>query len=167
MSAKNDLPVGEPACLPNRFNTNLRQRILVVEDEATIRKLNASVLACSGYEVDTAEDGAAAWEALQQNHYDLVITDNDIPNVTGVELIQKIQGSRRDMPVIMATGSLPDEEIGFNPSLQPAVTLLKPYAFEDLLAAVKAVLRLSADANGRLAPPPNWQHPSLATRLQS
>jgi CheY-like chemotaxis protein len=53
---------------------NLRQRILVVESEADTRRLHSEVLACSGYHVDTVEDGAAAWETLQQNNCDLLVT---------------------------------------------------------------------------------------------
>ena len=134
---------------------NFRQRILVAEDDKFIRRLNTEVLTCSGYEVDTAEDGAAAWEVLQLNHYDLLVTDNNMPNVTGVELLQKIHAACMTLPVIMATGTLPDEEFTRYPWLQPKLTLLKPYTFDELLGAVKEILRVTADGCGEIAPPPN------------
>ena len=158
MTAKLNSQAGESASESNQPKPNLRQRILVVEDDADIRQLNAKVLACSGYHVDAAEDGAAAWDALQRNRYDLVVTDNDMPKVTGVELIKKLQDTHMDLPVIMVTGCLPDEEFARYPCLQPAVTLLKPYTFDELLTAVKAVLRATADAYGKMALPPNWQN---------
>jgi DNA-binding response OmpR family regulator len=157
MTAKYNSRAGEPAGTSSHREPNLRQRILVVEDDAAIRELNTGVLARFGYQVDAAEDGAAAWDALQLINYDLVVTDNQMPRVTGVELIKKMQDAHMDLPVIMATGTLPDEEFAHYPCLQPAVMLLKPYTYPELLDAVKAVLRATADALEEIAPPPNWQ----------
>jgi response regulator RpfG family c-di-GMP phosphodiesterase len=75
---------GELAGILNPPEPNPRQRILVVEDDAAIRQVNQEVLTYSGYHVDGAEDGAAAWAALQQINYDLVVTDNDMPKVPRV-----------------------------------------------------------------------------------
>jgi CheY-like chemotaxis protein len=75
-----------------------RQRILVVEDEPNIRRLNVDMLIWSGYEVDSAADGAVAWELLQQNHYDLLITDNEMLNVSGVELLGKLHAAHMTLP---------------------------------------------------------------------
>jgi DNA-binding response OmpR family regulator len=116
-------------------------RILVVEDEPHIRQLNTGVLINSGYDVDTAEDGAAGWEALNADSYDLMITDNKMPRLTGVELLKKLYAHRMALPVIMATGELPTEEFTRYPWLQPAATLLKPYTVAELLGTVKKVLR--------------------------
>jgi DNA-binding response OmpR family regulator len=115
--------------------------ILVVEDEPNIRALNTGVLINSGYDVDAAEDGAAAWEALGTDSYDLMITDNKMPRLTGVELLKKLYANRMALPVIMATGELPTEEFTRYPWLQPAAMLLKPYTIEELLGTVKKVLR--------------------------
>ena len=157
MKTNNNSLTGTPASAPFLREPNLRQRILVVEDDATIRLLNTEVLACSGYEVDAAEDGAVAWDTLQLKKYDLVVTDNNMPKVTGVELIKRLQDAHMDLPVIMATGTFPDEEFALHPCLQPALTLLKPYTIEELLQAVKVVLRAACDAIQELAPPPHWQ----------
>ena len=138
MTMKNILQVSEPDSAPPHCEPNLRQRILVVEDDAAIRRVNTEILTCSGYQVDAAEDGAAAWDALQLKKYDLIVTDNDMPRVTGVELIQKVQAAGMALPVILATGALP--EFAQHGSLQPAVTLLKPYTLHELLAAAKTSL---------------------------
>jgi len=164
MTMKNILQVSEPDSAPPHCEPNLRQRILVVEDDAAIRRVNTEILTCSGYQVDAAEDGAAAWDALQLKKYDLIVTDNDMPRVTGVELIQKVQAAGLALPVIMATGALPD--FSRDGSLQPAVTLLKPYTLHELLAAVKKVLRAATNSLEGIAPASNWQIQPLADRFQ-
>jgi PleD family two-component response regulator len=79
MPAKSILKSDEPASAPPQREPNPRQRILVVEDDAVIRRVNVEVLTYSGYHVDAAEDGAAAWDTLQLSNYDLMVTDNDMP----------------------------------------------------------------------------------------
>ena len=74
---------------PLQREPNLPQRILVVDGDPLIRQVNSEVLIYSGYHVDAADDGAAAWDALRVNNYDLLITDNDLPRVTGVELLRR------------------------------------------------------------------------------
>jgi DNA-binding response OmpR family regulator len=113
----------------------------VVEDDADIRQLNADVLVCSGYQVDAAEDGAAGWEALHAKKFDLLITDHDMPRLSGVELVKKVRSVRMTLPVILATGALPEEELERHPWLQLAATLLKPFSPDQLLETVKRVLR--------------------------
>ncbi|MGD0812220.1 MAG: response regulator [Verrucomicrobiota bacterium] len=115
-------------------------RILVVDDEPCVRKLNAQMLLDSGYHVDAVEDGAAAWDALQVNRYDLLVTDNNMPKVSGVELIMKLHEARIAVPVILATASLPEEEFNRRPWLRPAATLVKPYTFAEFLGTVQSVL---------------------------
>jgi DNA-binding response OmpR family regulator len=122
-------------------------RILLVEDEPHIRQLNTGALIHSGYHVDAAEDGAAGWEALGADSYDLMITDNNMPGLTGVELLKKLHASRMALPVIMATGELPKEEFTRYPWLQPAAMLLKPYTIAELLGTVKKVLREADSAD--------------------
>ena len=145
MSDSQISPVGEPAGLANQVALPTRRRILVVDDDVSTRRLETVVLIQSGYQVDVAEDGAAAWEALNTDRYDLLITDHNMPKVTGVELLQKLHGAHITVPVIMATGSFPHDEFAESPWLQPATTLLKPYSVEKLLGAVKAILHGRGD----------------------
>ncbi len=133
-----------PACasasarLPFLISPSLR--ILVVDDDEETRRVNTELLLHSGYEVDAVEDGAVAWNALQLHTYDLLVTDNRMPNVTGVELIEKLRAYRMALPVLMATGKFPTEEFARSPWLRPDAVLLKPHTSEALLRAVKAVL---------------------------
>jgi two-component system, chemotaxis family, sensor histidine kinase and response regulator WspE len=82
------VPTGKLAFASTQHGANLSPRILVVDDDISIRELSAAVLMPSGYQVDTAEDGAAGWEALHGNNYDLLITDHNMPRVSGVELVK-------------------------------------------------------------------------------
>jgi two-component system alkaline phosphatase synthesis response regulator PhoP len=147
---------GAWAGAPLQRQPNLCQRILVVDDDPLIRQLNSEVLIYSGYQADTAKDGAAAWEALYASNYDLLITGNNMPKVSGVDLLKKIHATRLALPVIMATGTLPAWEFSRSPWLQPAAVLLKPYTFDELLGTVREVLRVTADVRNEIAPP-NWQ----------
>lgn len=128
-----------------------------MDDESCIRRLNAEMLLRSGYHVDTAENGADAWRALGVERYDLLITDHNMPKVTGVELIKRVRGARMALPIIMATASLPEEEFAKHPWLQPEAMLLKPYTVGDMLMTVRDVLRAANSARDLIAPPPNWQ----------
>ena len=85
------------------------------------------------------EDGLVAWEELRSNKYDLLITDNNMPNMTGIELLNKLQSVGQAMPVIMATGTAPD--LRFPPQAwnSPAITLRKPYTVTGLLRAVESL----------------------------
>jgi DNA-binding response OmpR family regulator len=125
---------------------NSRRRILLVDDDVIIRQVSTEMLTQSGYEVDTASDGAAGWEALQANEYDLLITDNFMPKLTGVEMVKLLHVARIAMPVIMATGRIPKEEFGRQPWLKAASMLVKPFSARQLLATVEKALRATPSA---------------------
>jgi DNA-binding response OmpR family regulator len=120
--------------------------ILIVEDDPDIRRLNAEGLTNSGYRVDAATDGAFAWEALQRKNYDLLITDNDMPRVSGVELVKKVREAHMPLPVIMVSGSVP--AAGAREGGSPGVnaTLAKPHAIIDLLKIVERILAAAVGA---------------------
>ncbi len=119
---------------------NLRLRILVVDDEPDILELNTEVLKECGYLVDAITDGAAAWAALQCACYHLVVTDYNMPGLTGVQLIKKIREADMVLPIVMATGTLPVWEFARNPGLQPEAILFKPYTITELVSTVNEVL---------------------------
>jgi DNA-binding response OmpR family regulator len=137
-------------------------RILVVDDEPIIRRLIAAALLGSGYDVDAAEDGAAAWEALQAKPYDLLITDHMMPKITGVELIRNLRSARMALPVVMVAGTLPSHEL---PSLQLAATLLKPFVVAELLETVENVLRPTNHPFEQINPQPHWRTQPAASGL--
>ena|SRR5438876_9879104 len=129
---------------PTRRQKNPSRHILVVDDEGEIRQLSAKALVLHGYRVDAAKDGAEAWKALYAHSYDLLITDNNMPELSGVELVKKLRSAGMTLPVILASGELPTEELDRNPWLQLAATLVKPFSSGQLLETVRKVL-LAAD----------------------
>ena len=151
------LQAGEPAGAAVQSPTNSSHRILVVDDDPYICRLSAEVLIRHGYEVDAAADGAAAWQALNADRYDLLITDNNMPRLTGVELVEKLRSARMALPVIMATGRLPVEALAKNPSLQLAALLPKPFSTAELLETVRDVLRATDSVSGQLDLLPDWR----------
>lgn len=145
----------EPAGWRGNLGTNPPRRILVVEDDSCIRELNVNVLSGSGYHVDAVADGAAAWQALlDAGHYDLIVTDNNMPKVTGIELLGRLRTVRPDLPVIMCSGALPADVFARSPWLKPEATLLKPYTINELLATVQTVLGASGCLREPVAAPP-------------
>jgi two-component system OmpR family response regulator len=136
------------------------RRILVVDDDVYVRQMSADVLTLSGYQVDVAEDGEAGWEALNTSPYDLLITDNNMPKVSGLELVQKVRSARMALPVILASGALPSTDL----NLQLDAMLSKPFNNHELLGTVKKVLCLGGE---QIDPPPSrpGQTPAGGLRL--
>lgn len=118
------------------------RRILVVEDDADLRQVYVQMLGRSGYQVDTAEDGEAGWKALHTANaasggYALLITDNKMPRLSGVDLIRKMQATNIHLPVILASGAMPEH----TDRLHVASVLPKPFTPDQLIQAVRNVLR--------------------------
>jgi len=72
-----------------------RKRILVVDDSITVREVERQLLANHGYEVEVAVDGMDGWNAIRAGHYDLVISDVDMPRMDGFELVSQIKNDAR------------------------------------------------------------------------
>ena len=117
-------------------------RILLVDDDRVARRLNSTMLVCSGFRVDEVENGAQGWDLLQNGPYDLLITDNSMPLMTGVEMIKLLRDRNMRLPIIMATGAIPTEELSRHPRLRISAIMVKPFTLLELLQTVKEVLRL-------------------------
>ena len=117
------------------------KRILVVDDDGVFRCLYREILAGSGYHVDVAADGAEGRAVLRADGYDLLITDNNMPKVSGTELIRELRSSHIMLPIVMASGTPPSAEV----EIHLAATLVKPFTHEELLDTVKKVLGESGD----------------------
>jgi len=148
---------GDSGFEPPPSQPNFCQRILIVENEGASRDLNAEVLMDAGYQVDVADDGAAAWAALQRSQYDLLITDQFLPKLSGVELLKKIHDARMSLAVIMATKILPTWEFALHPCLQAVTMLRKPYTIEKFLGTVKNILTKTPPFSVSIVPL-KWQH---------
>jgi two-component system sensor histidine kinase and response regulator WspE len=83
----------------------VRKRVLVVEDSLTVRELERKLLDNRGYAVDVAVDGMDGWNAVRTGHYDLVVTDVDMPRLDGIELVTLIRKDNRlkSLPVMIVS----------------------------------------------------------------
>src|SRR5450755_2394262 len=81
-----------------------RTRVLVVDDEPVLREVLAKILSDDGYDVEVAEDGEAALARFAECPADVVVTDLKMPNVDGMQLLNRLRARHSDVPVIVITG---------------------------------------------------------------
>jgi excisionase family DNA binding protein len=117
-----------------------RPRVLVADDEASIRELLSKTLALAEYEVDTAPDGRAAIERLRLGRYDLLIADLKMPGLDGLALIREAKRLRTDLPVIIITGFSTESSAIEAVNLGVAGYLTKPFRVPQVLAAAARAL---------------------------
>ena len=122
------------------------KRVLVLDDDMMSRRFVALMLARAGYAVDTAEDGEQGWDALRAAPYDLLVTDNDMPRLTGLQLVECLRAGGSTLPVIIASGSMELGEAQDYPWLKLAAVLHKPFSFTDLIAAARRAVPIAPDA---------------------
>jgi excisionase family DNA binding protein len=117
-----------------------RPRVLVVDDEASIRDLLAKTLALAEYDVDLAPDGRAALERLRIIPYDLLITDLKMPGVDGLTVIKEARRLKTDIPVIIITGFSTEASAIEAVNLGVSGYLTKPFRVPRVLAAAAKAL---------------------------
>jgi two-component system chemotaxis response regulator CheY len=138
----------------------------VVDDDVDIRDFSDLVLTAYGYRAETAADSANAWKALRARSYDLLITDHNMPNVTGIELVRTLRSERITLPVVLMSDTLPEEALVQNSSLQLAGTLLKPFTMEELVGTVTKVLYAAQFGASPAASSPNDDRATSVPRVQ-
>lgn len=117
-----------------------KSRILIVDDDPEIVSFLKRGLAFEGYLIDTASDGSEALAKVRDTEPDLVILDVMMPSIDGIEVSRRLrQGS--DIPILMLTarGTVADRVAGLESGADDY--LVKPFAFDELLARVRALLR--------------------------
>ena len=117
-----------------------RPRVLVVDDEASIRDLLAKTLALAEYDVDLAPDGRAALERLRIIPYDLLITDLKMPGIDGLTVIKEARRLKSDIPVIIITGYSTEASAIEAVNLGVSGYLTKPFRVPRVLAAAAKAL---------------------------
>ncbi|MCD6048834.1 MAG: response regulator receiver protein [Verrucomicrobia bacterium] len=145
------LPQSIPFSTKPSAVTSAQPRILYVEDDDSLREMGYQLLSRHGYDVDTASDGNEALTALHRNSYQLLVTDQKMPRLTGAELVMQIYREGLRLPVVITSdvwGQQPD--VKARPYI--AAALPKPFTASELLGTVKQVLdRVTADQPAELA----------------
>jgi two-component system, OmpR family, alkaline phosphatase synthesis response regulator PhoP len=121
-------------------------KVLVVEDEPTLRDGLVDLLKGAGHRVDVAVDGLTAARLGVENHYDLVLLDLMLPKLDGVEVCQRIRKARPAVPILMLTarGAEDDKVKGLKVGADDYVT--KPFGARELLARIEALGRRAKSA---------------------
>ncbi len=114
-------------------------QILIVDDEIAIREMMILFLEFEGYEVGAAENASQALRMFPERDWSLVITDRMMPGLSGEELAHEIRKLDADIPIILTTGEVPDED-GFPFD----AVILKPFASKVLFAAIESTLAACA-----------------------
>jgi heavy metal response regulator len=119
-------------------------RILVVEDEKKVASFIKRGLEATHYSVDVEYDGEAGLKRLLEGEYDLVILDVMLPRLDGLSLMKEIRRQRLNVPILLLTArvTVADKVMGLDLGADDYLT--KPFAFEELLARVRALLRRGA-----------------------
>jgi excisionase family DNA binding protein len=117
-----------------------RPRVLVVDDEASIRDLLAKTLALAEYDVDVAPDGRSALERMRLYPYDLLIADLKMPGMDGLAVIREAKRYKADLPVIIITGFSTESSAIEAVNIGVAGYLTKPFRVPQVLAAAAKAL---------------------------
>jgi two-component system response regulator MprA len=117
------------------------EQILVVEDEARIASLISRTLRLEGYQVEVAANGETALDKALSNPPDLIVLDVMLPDIDGLEVCRQLRMAGCDEPVLMLTAkdAISDRVAGLDAGADDY--LVKPFAFDELLARIRALLR--------------------------
>lgn len=120
-------------------------RILVVEDEKDLRQVVEKRLKADDYSVDGCEDGEEALYYIRHTEYDIIIMDIMLPKLDGISVLKQMRKEKMKTPVILLTArdSIDDRVNGLDAGADDY--LVKPFAFDELLARVRVLLRRKSD----------------------
>jgi len=128
-----------------------RPSVLVVDDDAPVRRMLERTLGAEGYDVQTAADGGAALAAVERAVPDLLVVDVAMPGLDGLALARRVRGKRLETPILMLTArdGVADRVAGLDAGADDY--LVKPFAPEELLARVRALMRRARSVPDTLA----------------
>jgi len=126
--------------VPATLHVSRPAHLLVVDDDSAMRTLLSGWFRNAGYRVSTAADGEAAWDILCVETVDVLITDHDMPKLTGLDLLRRVRAGPLELPVILMSGDMPWNVPDLAPLLPPGVTLEKPFLVSRLQILVEGLL---------------------------
>jgi two-component system, OmpR family, KDP operon response regulator KdpE len=134
----------------------IQQSILVVDDEAPMRKVLSSNLRANGYAVRSAADGTEALKLIEEHPFDLLLLDINIPGPNGLQVLEAVRRGA-EMPVLMLSGRARERDTVEALDLGADDYISKPFGVAELLARVKALLRRVTPGPKGLLPPYRYQ----------
>lgn len=112
-------------------------QVLVVDDDQAVRELAATILERAGFQVTTAQDGEAGWNLVQSRHFDLIVTDNEMPRLRGLDLILRLRSEGYTRPIILVSGALLPGDVTMCPAIGRGGFMSKPFTAIELVQAVR------------------------------
>jgi CheY-like chemotaxis protein len=153
LRAPRPLSGGDPAAAVSRGPTAPRgdERVLLVEDEPMVRSAHRRLLSSLGYQVTAVADGQEALQALRDAAapFDLVMTDQTMPRLTGIELAQALRTERPGLPVLLCSGFSDSPEEAAAKEAGVAACLQKPIDRASLASVLRLVLEARQGASRR------------------
>jgi CheY-like chemotaxis protein len=128
---------------PTPSESTPKKKILIVDDRADVRTVLVLTLSRSGYDVQEAADGLAAMTQLQTFAPDMIISDIDMPEMTGIEMAQIMRECKNFTPILFLSGSIKDENAMAVAKITPH-TLQKPALPSQVLEKVSLILASAA-----------------------
>jgi two-component system, OmpR family, response regulator MprA len=125
--------------------------VLVVDDDAPVRRMLERTLAAAGYAVTVADDGGTALAAVERSVPDVVVLDVAMPGMDGLSVCRRLRARGLAVPILLLTArdAVPDRVAGLDAGADDY--LVKPFATDELLARVRALLRRGVEPSGVLA----------------
>ena len=115
------------------------KKILVVDDEAGIRILLSEVLSSNGFQVSLAKDGIESLEKMEKDHFDLVVTDINMPRLDGVAMLKTMKENGRTEKVIVMTGNISDTRLQDPEMYRVESHLFKPFGIAAFLSTIDSL----------------------------
>jgi len=126
-------------------------RVLIVDDDAGVRRMLARSLEAEGYVISLAADGGSALVEIERSAPDLILLDVSMPGIDGLGVARRVRGKGDPVPILLLTArdALPDRVSGLDAGADDY--LVKPFATDELLARMRALLRRGRPAGDLLS----------------
>ena len=121
-------------------------RILVAEDDSSVRTFVFKALSLRGHDVATVDDGVQALEALKKEAYQLLVTDIVMPGLDGIALALRVGRDYPDLPILLMTGYSAERQRAHNLDRLAIRFILKPFTLQQICDAVEQTLNQTAAA---------------------
>ncbi len=119
-------------------------KILVVDDESSIRLLLSDILSSEGFEVTEAKDGQESLEKMEQTHFDLVITDIRMPRLDGFAMLDRMEKAGRKEKVIIMTANPSEQTLSYEKMTRVITQIHKPFRIDNFIQLVTAATNSTA-----------------------
>ena len=119
-----------------------KMRILVVDDFATMRRIIKNILKQLGFNnIEEADDGSTAWERINRGDIDFIVSDWNMPTMTGIELLRKVRNSEEfaDIPFLMVTAEAQQENIIEAVQAKVSNYIVKPFTAETMMQKIEKI----------------------------